>query len=155
MTHAVVVCRFKRVGHLQTDAHRLVRRHRPAFVQEAAERCGLHVLEHESGGASLEDRVVDRHDAGVGEPRNAERLAPKALPSGDVAGSDVQEFHEHGPVQNLVARRPHLGRRTGCYVAQQPVAPLQGFTGPHLAGPPVLDAAGRRSHPGQPSPATV
>ena len=104
------------VGHLQGDAHCLALGQGPALVEKPAERYGFDVLQNETCGTGLQQRVVHRHDARMGEPRHAQRLSAEPFPDRRLAVLEVQELYENRAVQDLIARRPEIGSRTARYV---------------------------------------
>ena len=155
MANSLIVSHSQSIGQLQGDAEGLAHRDCATLVEKPAEGGGLDVLEDETRGIGLQERVVDRHDAWVGEPRRGQGLAAESFSCRRVAGCEVQELHQHRPVQNLVAGRPEFGSGTGCQRAQESVAPLEDPPGLRTAGLSRAVASGGCAHWRQSSPATT
>jgi len=127
------VCGSQRVGRLQHDAARLVRRQLAAALELRPERLAVHIRHHEVDQpvGPLADGM-DRHDMGVRQPRRRLGLAQEAQPD-LLAEREIRRQHFDGDLalQALVAGVEHHAHSAPADLSLERVG---GAEGPGQAG---------------------
>ena len=107
---AVPVRGVERRGDRRTHHDGEARRETFLFVEQVAQAAALHVLHDYDLVAFVGERVVNRDDVRMVEPRASEGLPAEAFDRGFVAGDvPFQHFDRHLAVEEGVVAEPHFG----------------------------------------------
>ena len=127
-----------------------VRRHRPALVEEFAQRAAGHQFHDQERGPRLDALVEDLDDAGIGQARGGPGLEREPVHERAVAGEGgVEQLDGDVTVEPLVRGQVDRGHATAGDHGVEPVAPVE--QGAWSGGLPVVSAHSVHSAPPAPS----